>query len=297
MSRQDASVPQSSMASVPFAFRERVCATLGKASLRTVRFLPDTPSWSSVAEKVKTETKFFELRMKLAGASYSEVSYNASISLEEAREAKYLKCFRLTNRGYLDENTNWKVTPQTLFSVAQIEGFYLLHIDLGSVNDYFSHIKPWCLRDVDIHNCKFTSAVPLCTWLKKALANMCLSSFWIYHNSFAKPTDPELDLKEELYDVLVHRKHLQDIYIHDNDSIKDLDMPFFRRVLDFWVATQIGFQRRLILCGPAKSKRMKKTVKKLYNFGEENQLLHASGRESVVLSYFNERLRLMFWPQ
>uniref|UniRef100_A0A1I8AVY5 F-box domain-containing protein n=1 Tax=Steinernema glaseri TaxID=37863 RepID=A0A1I8AVY5_9BILA len=295
MSRQDASVPQSDMASVPFAFLESVCATLGKASLRTVRFLPDDPSWSSVARKIEDETRDFELSVNLFGPE--DVSYNCSISLEEARKAKYLRCSRLENYlGNLDENTDWKVTLHTLLSAVQIEGFYLFHTDLRSVEDYFSPINPWYLRAVDICYCDFTSDVSLCTWLKKVVANKCLSSLRIYYTSFAKPMEPKLDLNEELYGVLVHQKRLEYIAIHDNDSIEDLKISFFRRVLDFWVASENGFQRGLTLFGPSKLKRQKKKVKTLYHFGEGNQLLHASGRESVNMSYSDRRLLLTFWP-
>uniref|UniRef100_A0A1I7YI16 FBA_2 domain-containing protein n=1 Tax=Steinernema glaseri TaxID=37863 RepID=A0A1I7YI16_9BILA len=297
MSRQDASALQSSMASVPFAFRESVCATLGVDSLWTVRFLPDTSSWSSVAEKVKTETKRFELRMKMDGA---EVFYNASVtiespegvplqtlmSLEEAKEAKYLRCSRLENYlGNPDENTNWKVTLRTLFSVVQIEGLDLSRTDLRSVNDYCSHINPWYLRVVDIHQCKFTSALPLCTWVKKVLASKCLCSLGIKYNTFAKAMKSKLDLNEEVYDALVHHKGLRDIAIHENDSIKDLGIPFFKRVLDFWVASENGFQRKLILHGSAKRKQLKKKENTMYNF-RKDLFTHASDRETVEISNY-----------
>uniref|UniRef100_A0A1I7YIG0 FBA_2 domain-containing protein n=1 Tax=Steinernema glaseri TaxID=37863 RepID=A0A1I7YIG0_9BILA len=278
MPRQNTSTPQSSMASVPFAFRESVCATLGEGSLRTVRFLFDAPSWSSVARKVEAESRDFELRMKLEGA---KVSYNSSISLEEAIKAKYLRCSWLTvSSGNPDENTDWNVTPQTLYSVVKIEWFYLRRINLRSVVDYFSHINPWYLKSVRISFCKFTSALPLCTWLKKVLTNKCFSYLHINYISFAKSIKPKLDLSEEVYDALVHHKRLKEIDIHDNDSIKDLDIPFFRRVLDFWVASENGFQRKLTLRGPTKRKLLKKKEKTQYNFSGD-LLCHAS--DSILM--------------
>uniref|UniRef100_A0A1I8AVV1 FBA_2 domain-containing protein n=1 Tax=Steinernema glaseri TaxID=37863 RepID=A0A1I8AVV1_9BILA len=290
----DASVPQSGMAAVPFAFLESVCATLRKDSLGTVRSLPDAPSWSSVAEKVEAQTKHFKLKVFLHGLR--KFSYDPSISFEEAKQAKYLQCSLLSfTPSYLDQNSTWKVDLPKLLAAVHTKELDMYSIDLTYFESYLNNINPWSLTTVFIYNCKFKSALLLSCWLKKILANKCLSTFSIIQNSFAEPMDPPVDFKEELYDGIVSRGHLDHVAVHNNDSIKDLDISFFKRVLNYWITSRSGFQRQLRVCAHLKRKEKKrKIMKNLYDFGELDELLHASGRENVKIDFVGHILYLEF---
>uniref|UniRef100_A0A1I7ZIF1 FBA_2 domain-containing protein n=1 Tax=Steinernema glaseri TaxID=37863 RepID=A0A1I7ZIF1_9BILA len=242
----DASPARFGMACVPFAFRESVCATLEEYSLWTVRFLFDAPSWSRIAGKVYDQIKHFEMEMKVDGPK--EVSCKSSINLEEARKSKYLKCSRLSITSYyaddMDDGMTWNVNFRTLLSLVPVEAIQISWMNSAYIDSYFNQISPCYLRDLGITSCTFNAARPLCTWVKKMLANKCLSSLIITYNSFVEPMDPEDDFQEELYDALVHGEFFTDVAIYMNKFFRNVDISFFKRVLDFWLVSEEGFQGR-----------------------------------------------------
>uniref|UniRef100_A0A1I7XY69 FBA_2 domain-containing protein n=1 Tax=Steinernema glaseri TaxID=37863 RepID=A0A1I7XY69_9BILA len=225
------------MASVPFVFMESVCVVLSHNSLFVLEYANNGP-WSTVAEPLMKQT----LQYSVIDAFVDEVgaiSVREWFNSEEFPKFRYLDCSHLHIEP-VDDSMTMKIVNPSFFSRMRTYGLNM--IDVKFLDKHLNSLCPWYLKDVVITNCTFHSGAVLSSWLKKAIVNTRISTLNVSENSVVHSVDVKDNFEEEVMDLIIRGREVVSIEIGSNDSITDLAFPFFKRALDYWIASKEGYR-------------------------------------------------------
>uniref|UniRef100_A0A1I7YR03 BACK domain-containing protein n=1 Tax=Steinernema glaseri TaxID=37863 RepID=A0A1I7YR03_9BILA len=277
------------MSSVPAIFRESVCSLLGQESLSEAQDIRDYV-WSMSALNVAIAQENSDIYVLFEGRD--EVQFISSPSWETIRKAKY-HCLSLrVISKYFDETGPSKGSMRSLLGVKHIEELDIM--DINYFDDYMTKTCATFLKQVSITSCKFRTSAPLSLLLKNVLQNKCLSKLTVSDNFIDEFVSAKDDFEEEVYDLLVHGRHLSHVQLHNNDSVKSLDECMLKRVLDHWINSEEGFPRDVEVYFSCHYNRTNEKIKRLCNCGEGGPRSHPSGRGHLVTGDEYDQIRLKF---
>uniref|UniRef100_A0A1I7YU16 FBA_2 domain-containing protein n=1 Tax=Steinernema glaseri TaxID=37863 RepID=A0A1I7YU16_9BILA len=279
---------------VPTLFLERVSALLTKESLGNLKGCRSA-AWQKVAKQMWTVMKKVRIEVQVPREDNpTYVIYNCAtsflrrLSVEDLRKSKHAFInMDISQRHYGPEEE----CSGELFIIANALHVEKLKMEyVHRFDTLFQNFFPLSVHIIKITDCIFAENSTFPEWLRRTLRSNSLQELtveWITVEG--RPEDVEEDV---LHQSLMCGKSLN-ICLGYNKNFTNLNAPFFRRVLNFWMNCEEPFPREIRYTF---SCRFPKEIEPLCleYFKDGKSILHKSG--NVKVTWESSRKQMVFTP-